>query len=75
MAHNEENNQSTETDTEQTQMLELGEKDIKRVTIIVLGVLKKCKQRHGSLYFVKDTNQTCGDENYDVGDKIYIGQN
>lgn len=41
MTHNEEENQSTETNPELTEMLKLGDKNIKTVVIIVFLIHKK----------------------------------
>lgn len=63
-----------------TQMIELVDKDIKRIPITVFPMFKKLEERWKMLgsdmnNIKKDLNWTSSDENYDVWVKKCIGWN
>lgn len=66
MTHNEEENQSTETNPDLTEMLKLGDKNIKTVVIIVFLIHKKLSTDMEDIK--RDPNQTSTDESYNISD-------
>lgn len=66
MTHNEEKNQSTETNPDLTEMLKLGDKNIKTVVIIVFLIHKKLSTDMEDIK--RDPNQTSTDESYNISD-------
>lgn len=71
MTHNEEENQSTETNPDLTEMLKLGDKNIKTVVIIVFLIHKKLSTDMEDIK--RDPNQTSTDESYNISDLKYNG--
>lgn len=66
MTHNEEENQSTETNPDLTEMLKLGDKNIKTVVIIVFLIHKKLSTDMENIK--RDPNQTSTAESYNISD-------
>lgn len=66
MTHNEEENQSTETNPDLTKMLKLGDKNIKTVVIIVFLIYKIISTDMEDTE--RDPNQSSTEESYNVSD-------